>query len=76
MSVHYIKYLSFAYISAVELVQPCPELSQHTYTTIAISEYKSNVITISRVKEELSYDSGAVGRKLSYHELKRIRVPF
>jgi hypothetical protein len=59
---------------AIELSQKCNEKSPGTYSTIAISEYKSSKISIIRVYEELV--GGDQGTQLRYEYLKEIKLTF
>lgn len=70
----YQRKLSFAYILAAELNQVLRDQNPHTYTTIAISEYKSHIVTIIRVLELVDYVEKS--STLRYENLKKITLGF
>jgi hypothetical protein len=72
MSLAYAKLPSLTYITSVELKQPTPELSQGTYTTLAISDYRSDLISILR----LFANNDDPEKRLRHEWSKHIRLSF
>ena len=72
MSVPYSNLPTLAYITAVELNQPCPEMSKGTYTTLAISEYRSNKIQILKIFDNTEDPE----KKLRHEWCKTIHLTF
>ena len=73
MSISYTKYLDYAYVSAVELDLRKPEQnSPGTSTTIALSEYRSNIVSLLSIFETYERPD----RKLGFNWLKQIKLGF